>query len=103
MSILDTLTHISIATVHQSDIIVDAGNHTINIHGSKTLDEVVGHLELYYRENSTEGVSNIKGATAILPKALLKWDSAYQRSKKRKLCRRRAAIHPLIGHLKSDV
>ncbi|KAF3984758.1 MAG: transposase, partial [Methylococcales symbiont of Hymedesmia sp. n. MRB-2018] len=26
----------------------------------------------------------------------------YQRDKKRKLCKRRAAIEPIIGHLKSD-
>jgi IS5 family transposase len=29
-------------------------------------------------------------------------DNRYQRDKKRKLCKRRAAIEPIIGHLKSD-
>ncbi|KAF3978768.1 MAG: hypothetical protein HFP77_00195, partial [Methylococcales symbiont of Iophon sp. n. MRB-2018] len=32
----------------------------------------------------------------------LKKDNRYQRDKKRKLCKRRAAIEPIIGHLKSD-
>jgi IS5 family transposase len=32
----------------------------------------------------------------------LKRDNRYQRDKKRKLCKRRAAIEPIIGHLKSD-
>jgi len=38
----------------------------------------------------------------ILPKKPLKRDNRYQRNKKRKLCKRRAAIEPIIGHLKSD-
>ena len=37
-----------------------------------------------------------------MPGAPLKRDNRYQRDKKRKRCRRRAAIEPLIGHLKSD-
>jgi hypothetical protein len=37
-----------------------------------------------------------------LPKKALKRDNRYQRDKKRKLCKRRAAIEPIIGHLKSD-
>jgi len=32
----------------------------------------------------------------------LKKDDRYQRDKKRKRCRRRAAIEPIIGHLKTD-
>jgi IS5 family transposase len=42
------------------------------------------------------------GATIILPKKALKRGNRYQRDKKRKLCKRRAAIEPIIGHLKSD-
>ena len=38
----------------------------------------------------------------MLPKPPLKRDNRYQRDKKRKQCRRRAAIEPIIGHLKSD-
>jgi hypothetical protein len=39
-----------------------------------------------------------------LPLAMIytKRDNRYQRDKKRKLCKRRAAIEPIIGHLKSD-
>ena len=32
----------------------------------------------------------------------MKRDNRYQRDKKRKQCKRRAAIEPIIGHLKSD-
>ncbi|WP_350281975.1 transposase [Nitrosomonas sp.] len=35
-------------------------------------------------------------------KRALKQDNRYQRDKKRKQCKRRAAIEPIIGHLKSD-
>ncbi len=36
----------------------------------------------------------------LLPKPPLKKDNRYQRDKKRKQCRQRAVIEPLIGHLK---
>jgi IS5 family transposase len=36
-----------------------------------------------------------------LPGKALKKDTRYQKDKKRKQCRRRAAIEPIIGHLKS--
>ncbi|VVM27804.1 hypothetical protein BSPWISOXPB_3193 [uncultured Gammaproteobacteria bacterium] len=39
------------------------------------------------------------GANIILPKKALKRDNRYQRDKKRKLCKRRAVIEPIIGHL----
>jgi IS5 family transposase len=42
------------------------------------------------------------GAKIILPKKALKRDNRYQHDKKRKLCKRCAAIEPIIGHLKSD-
>jgi IS5 family transposase len=44
----------------------------------------------------------VLGANIILPKKALKRDNRYQQDKKRKLCKRRAAIDPIIGHLKSD-
>jgi IS5 family transposase len=43
--------------------------------------------------------------TLMLPSRPLKThpkDNRYQQDKKRKLCKRRAAIEPIIGHLKSD-
>ena len=36
------------------------------------------------------------------PAKPLKKDNRYQRDKKRKLCKWRATIEPIIGHLKSD-
>jgi len=48
------------------------------------------------------GKSSVNGTQIILPKKALKKDTRYQKDKKRKQCRRRAAIEPIIGHLKSD-
>ncbi|VVM22514.1 hypothetical protein BSPWISOXPB_4634 [uncultured Gammaproteobacteria bacterium] len=48
------------------------------------------------------GAKVVLGANIILPKKALKRDNRYQRDKKRKLCKRRAAIEPIIRHLKSD-
>ena len=48
------------------------------------------------------GKTDVDGTKIILPKKPLKRDNRYQRDKKRKLCKRRAAIEPIIGHLKSD-
>jgi transposase, IS5 family len=50
-----------------------------------------------YRGSKTVGNTQI-----ILPAPPLKRDSRYQRDQKRKRCRRRAAIEPVIGHLKAD-
>lgn len=48
------------------------------------------------------GVSEINGVRISTPKAPLKRDSQYQKTKKRKKFRRRAAIEPVIGHLKKE-
>lgn len=46
------------------------------------------------------GKKKFGNSEVILSAAPLKWDNRYQRDKKRKCCRRRAAIEPIIGHLK---
>lgn len=48
------------------------------------------------------GLASTKSTSIASPKPALKRDNRYQRDKKRKMCRRRAAIEPLIGHFKSD-
>jgi hypothetical protein len=48
------------------------------------------------------GKREVNGTRIILSGKALKRDSRYQKDKKRKQCRRRAAIEPIIGHLKSD-
>jgi IS5 family transposase len=57
--------------------------------------------ELVYDRNGS-GRSEIDGVKIIIPAPPKKTDTPYQRQAKRKKCRARAAIEPIIGHLKTD-
>lgn len=49
-----------------------------------------------------EARNSLANTDIILPAPPQKKDNRYQRDKKRSRCRRRAAIEPIIGHLKTD-
>ncbi len=101
---------VSIVSTKDTNIIIGVASHDKNIHDSKTLDIALSHAH----SNRTKSIKNavcdrgyvgakeVLGVKIILPKKALKRDNRYQRDKKRKLCKRRAAIEPIIGHLKSD-
>jgi len=57
--------------------------------------------ELVY-DRGGKGKSEIKGVKIIIPSPPKKKDTCYQKQTKRKKCRARAAIEPIIGHLKTD-
>jgi len=57
--------------------------------------------ELVY-DRGGKGKSEIKGVKIIIPSPPKKKDTRYQKQTKRKKCRARAAIEPIIGHLKTD-
>src|SRR5215469_9253251 len=57
--------------------------------------------ELAY-DRGGKGKSEVKGVKIIIPSPHRKTDTQYQKQVKRKKCRARAAIEPIIGHLKSD-
>ena len=57
--------------------------------------------ELNY-DRGGKGKSEIKDVKIVIPGKPLKTDTNYQKQKKRKKFRQRAAIEPIIGHLKSD-
>jgi transposase, IS5 family len=102
---------VSIASTAKGNLIVGVVSHEQNRHDSYTLPEVLNHIEVS-RGKSVQravcdcgyrgGKQTVNGTTIVLPKKPLKIDSRYQRNKKRKQCRRRAAIGPIIGHMKSD-
>jgi hypothetical protein len=75
-------------------IMTDHANNNVIVFGRDNRDFITVFILLV--------VFAVLGATIILPKKALKRDNRYQRDKKRKLCKRRAAIEPIIGHLKSD-
>jgi IS5 family transposase len=57
--------------------------------------------ELVY-DRGGKGRSEVKGVKIIIPSTPKKTDTPYQKQNKRKKCRARAAIEPIIGHLKTD-
>jgi IS5 family transposase len=57
--------------------------------------------ELVY-DRGGRGKSEINGVKVIIPSPPKKTDTPHQKRTKRKKCRSRAAIEPIIGHLKTD-
>lgn len=87
-----------------------AVSHEKNCHDNHTLPDVLNHIECSRGKSVKQAVcdrgyrgkSQFNETQIVLPKKPLKRDNRYQRDKKRKQCKRRAAIEPIIGHLKSD-
>lgn len=101
---------VSVASTHKSNIVVGVVSHEENIYDGHTLPDVLTHIEDSRGSKPTEAVcdrgykgkSEVDGVQITLPKPPLKRDNRYQKDKKRNKCKRRAAIEPIIGHLKSD-
>lgn len=102
---------VGIVTTAKSTIITAIKSFIGNPHDSKTigpfLDQMQGNLghtprEVVY-DRGGKGQSQIGETLISTPDYRpLKRDSPYQKRKKRKKFRRRAAIEPVIGHLKMD-
>lgn len=103
-------TKASIVCTATDGIIVAVESHPKNIHDSKTLASVIDKAHQGREKPIIEavcdrgyvGVNQVGDTRIIRPGRRLKRDNRYQTQKKRARCRRRAAIEPLIGHLKSD-
>jgi len=86
-------------------------SHPHNIYDYHTLPDVLKHIEdsrgktvkTAVCDRGYKGKNKVGATDIVLPKKALKRDNRYQRDKKRKQCKRRAAIEPIIGHLKTDV
>ena len=89
---------------------MDAVSHDKNIYDSHTLPEVLQHVENSRGKSVSQAICDrgyqgkrwVVETHIVLPGKPIKRDNRYQRVKKRKQCKRRAAIEPIIGHLKSD-
>ncbi len=100
----------SIASTAKGNLIVGVVSHEQNLHDSHTLPEILRHVEQSRGKAAKQAVCDrgyrgkreVNGTQLILPGKALKQDTRHQKNKKRKQCRRRAAIEPIIGHLKSD-
>ena len=101
---------VSVASTAKSNVIVGVVSHPDHCHDSHTLPEVLEYIRRSRGkcvikavcDRGYRGKKQVDGTEIMLPGKALKKDNRYQRDKKRKQCRRRAAIEPVIGHLKSD-
>ena len=103
-------TKASIVTTKNSGVIVGVASHEKNEHDSKTLEVALTSAQ----QNRTKpmqgaicdrgykGKKEVLGVTISIPGKVLKRDTKYQKEVKREKFRRRAAIEPIIGYLKSD-
>lgn len=100
----------SVVKTKTTGVIVGASCHETNEHDSKTLDLA---LESANKTRETpikeaicdrgyRGVKEVLGTKISIPGNPLKRDTEYQKQKKREKFKRRTAIEPVIGHLKSD-
>ncbi len=103
-------TKASVVTTKKSGVVVGVSAHDKNEHDSKTLEAAL----ISAQSNTTKpikeaicdrgyrGKKEVLGISISIPGTVLKRDSKYQKEIKREKFRRRAAIEPVIGHLKSD-
>jgi len=103
-------TKASIVTTKNSGIIIGAAAHRKNEHDSKTLEAALTSanqnrskpIKEAICDRGYRGRKEVNGTMICIPGKPLKRDTKYQKEQKRKKFRRRAAIEPVIGHLKSD-
>jgi len=100
----------SVVLTQKTGIIVGAMTFKTNVYDTHTLEDVLAQTkrltgkspENAWVDRGYKG-KQLVGETIInMPKPPLKKDSKYQKRKKRKHFRKRAAIEPIIGHLKQD-
>lgn len=107
-------TKASIVTTKDSGIIVGVSAHQTNIHDSKTLQAVLSNATKNRKTPITEAIGdrgyrgtkevtiNDHTITISIPGTVLKKDTKKEKDVKREKFKRRAAIEPIIGHMKSD-
>lgn len=103
-------TKASIVSTKESNIILGVCAHETHTHDSKTLNGAIEAAKKHRTHPIIEaivdrGYRGIKmvGETKVsIPGTPLKGDTPHQKNQKRRKFRRRAAIEPIIGHLKSD-
>ena len=102
------------ASIVTTGIIVGVSAHQTNIHDSKTLPAVLGNAtsnrntpideaicDRGYRGTKEVAINDNTIITSI-PGTVLKKDTQKEKDIKREKFKRRAAIEPIIGHMKSD-
>ena len=101
---------VSIVLTKNSGIAVGAYNFEENIYDGHTLPEVLEQIKRLTEkepkvaivDRGYRGESKVGNTEILRPKRPKKKATAYEKTKARKRFRRRAAIEPVIGHLKQD-
>ena len=101
---------VGLVITSESQLVVAIRAFEGNPHDSKTIEPLLEWMkqnglkqpkQIVY-DRGGRGKKEINGVEILTPGKPLKNDSGYERAKKRKPFRRRAAIEPVIGHLKKD-
>ena len=103
-------TKASLVVTKKGGIIIGAVAHEKNEHDSKTLQAALTSAQSNRAkpikeaicDRGYQGEKEVLGITISIPNKALKKDTKYQKEVKREKFRRRAAIEPIIGHVKSD-
>lgn len=103
-------TKASLVTTMKSNVIIGVSAHEKNEHDSKTLEAALASANKHRTKSIKEaicdrgyrGKKEVDGTAICIPDSPKKRDTKYQKEQKRKKFRRRAAIEPIIGHVKSD-
>jgi len=103
-------TKASLVTTMKSNVIIGVAAHQTNEHDSKTLEAALASANKHRNKPITEaicdrgyrGKKEVDGTIICIPDTSKKRDTPYQKEQKRKKFKRRAAIEPIIGHVKSD-
>ncbi len=101
---------IGIITSYKSNIILAVASFKGNPNDGRTIKPLLDQLEKNFNfkpkeviyDRGARGVKQVNESKVSIPGKRLKKDSEYQARAKREKFRRRAAIEPVFGHLKSD-
>jgi IS5 family transposase len=100
----------SVTMLRDSGVIVSAVSFKENLYDGDTLEPALEQaskmtgktFDSVLVDKGYRGRKNVAGTNVVIPGKISKKLSAYHRRKQRKRNGRRAAIEPVIGHLKSD-
>ena len=100
----------SVVATLKSKVIVGVESHDVHEHDSKMLEVALASADENRKmpvltavvDRGYRGCKRKVDVEIILPSAPLKRDNEKTRQRKRKLCQKRSAIEPIIGHLKHD-
>ena len=103
-------TKASLVTTKNGGVIIGVASHEKNEHDSKTLEAALtsahsnrtNSIQEAICDRGYQGKKEVLDVTISIPGKVLKRDTKYQKEVKREKFRRRAAIEPIIGHVKSD-